>query len=223
MARRIGWATTLARVATALALVAGCSQGPVASRSPGPSGTSAPSGAPPTPAASVPASPAATEHVAIHWEPWDDLSSVDDVMIVHGDAGWVAYGNCDSGGATTCPTVWTSGDTRSWTAHPLGNVENWPLGLAANGSGYVAAASVDNPRDGPYSDSYRFWRSTDGETWAAGTFVVDTCKRQTECLNARGLGVAPSGAIVVGDALKSSTVRSSAPVRTSGATATSGG
>ena len=188
----------LARVAIGLALVAGCSQSPVESGSPGPSGTP---GATPVPAPSGASTPAATEHVAIHWEPWDDLAAVDDVMIVHGDAGWVAYGNCEDGSATSCPTVWTSDDTQAWTAHALGNAENGPFGLAANGSGFVAAASVGYSPDGPYSDSYRFWRSTDGETWdAAGTFVVDTCKRPTECLSARGLGLAPSGAIVVGDA-----------------------
>ena len=70
--------------------------------------------------------------------------------------------------------------------------------LSANSDGYLVAAS-DHDDVGEWGETFlQVWRSSDGRSWErVGELRLGACNIE-ECPTARGVGLAPNGAIVVG-------------------------
>jgi hypothetical protein len=95
--------------------------------------------------------PSANTSVAAEVAPSDSLASL-----------WILAGS----DAMTLPTVWTSPDLVTWTAHELPTVpgaEGALSSIALTHLGYVAAGQLSNGTDGTAYHSS--WVSTDGANW----------------------------------------------------------
>jgi hypothetical protein len=121
--------------------------------------------------------------------------------LVRGEDGWVGIGDgCRAGCEDPTWTTWFSADGQAWSAQPLPFArDSGPEELAWGGAGYVA---MGGDREGSGDDidvKMDVWRSSDGVTWERTPADLELGKcRGRECPFARGLALAPSGAIVVG-------------------------
>ena len=180
--------SNLARAASVVALLSGCTPAPTTPvPTIGQSTTAAPSVPPP--------STAAGPQVA-----WARFAQLDEMVdMVHGESGWVALAACELGSCTTSTTVWRSEDLGVWEAIQLprsGDLD--PISVSANSDGYVVAAYDYDRAGGALIAFIQVWRSFDGRSWdRVGELRLGTCQGQ-DCPRVRGVGLAPDGAIVVG-------------------------
>jgi hypothetical protein len=192
----------LARVALAAVVFAGCLPNPP---------TPAPTGTEPTARASAAPTetpfPTATERVtSVAWQHVPTFGTVLDT--VRGSDGWVSIGD-------TCPvvcdppvaTAWSSADGTHWKSHPLPRSHDiWLVSAASNAMGYlVAAYDQDELSNGAGRQFLQFWRSPEGDAWdRVGELYLGSCAGDAGCPTVRNVGLAPSGAIVVGNVRPSS-------------------
>jgi hypothetical protein len=191
MARRIGGAAVLARVALATVLLSGCAQAQYESGQPTSIDTLPPATAPP--ATSTPTG----KHVTIRWELDAEFRAAELRGIVRGTDGLVAFGGCDHDHGFTCPTAWFSSDGRAWSGREVPH--EWPCvelhAAAAGATGYLIAGSESNQNCSSLpeeQDGTRIWGSPDGRRWdLLGVVRLDKC-----CPSL--LALAPTGRIIVG-------------------------
>jgi hypothetical protein len=202
MARRVGGAELLARVALASVLVTSCAQTQPESAGPTSIDTIAPATHTPEAATDAPEPTAASgAHVTIHWEPLDELKQLlqwEEPWIVHDGETWMTLGSCPEDQPVGCLLTWTSSDTRSWTERLVDSPSPSSFGAAAGATGFVIAADNED-RSGKVNEQVlNLWTSPSGESWTrVEDFNAGECGRGG-CPNAYGLALAPSGAIVIG-------------------------
>lgn len=116
---------------------------------------------------------------------------------VWGGEGWVGAGDCwwtcDDGAAT----AWFSNDATKWFAEALPRANDVVVEeVASNADGYVISA-MDYDIGDVQEAFLQVWLSPNGRDWArVGELPLGSCL--AGCPFVRGLGLAPSGAIVVG-------------------------
>jgi hypothetical protein len=182
-----------ARLALVLGLIAGCtpqpSTLPAASSVPTPTPTEAPDTV----------TPSRSGGLDLSWQPFERVGDILDMA--HGGAGWVALADC---GVVLCsPGVWIffSPDLEVWDTIDLPRSDKVePISVSANSDGYLVAAYAYADVGEYGTASLQLWRSTDGRSWEhAGKLDLGTCNIE-DCPRVRGVGLAPTGAIAVGDA-----------------------
>lgn len=156
----------------------------------------------PAPPASQPASSAvpaqsASSRAGIAWEPYLRLGGMIDM--VHGNHGWVALGECQSGSCDEAATLWHSDDLEAWATIELprsGDIE--PISVSATADGYLIGA-YDYDELGSRTDAFiQIWRSFDGQFWErVGELRLGACTSKDVCPGVRGVGLAPDGSYVV--------------------------
>jgi hypothetical protein len=134
--------------------------------------------------------------VDVSWEALPAFGFVGD--IVRGSNGWLGAGACQ---ACDSPALmaWFSSDAQVWSGYPLPRSRKTELAaVAASADGYLVAAYEQDVLGRDRIDRFlRFWRSATGRTWGrSGELKLGRCS--DGCPFVGGIGLTPSGAIVVG-------------------------